>query len=76
MFLDKAFIIYSIENLYILENEERRERDLNPRIRGFADLAIRPLWYRAKDSRYAFYQKYQKVVSQTTWFSELPRSGV
>ena len=25
----------------------RRERDLNPRIRGFADLAIRPLWYRA-----------------------------
>lgn len=26
---------------------QRRGRDLNPRIEGFADLAIRPLWYRA-----------------------------
>lgn len=25
----------------------RRGRDLNPRIEGFADLAIGPLWYRA-----------------------------
>lgn len=25
----------------------RRGWDLNPRIEGFADLAIRPLWYRA-----------------------------
>lgn len=25
----------------------RHGRDLNPRIEGFADLAIRPLWYRA-----------------------------